>query len=473
MLCFNCFASALRPVSRVFRIFFHERHPTAIDHYPPTPEQLNGQKQAFIDSIDHDAVCRLASRHNNEEPCHIFDSKHGSFNACFFVEFPSSGTRWVVRIPIDPVVSEVWTKLQSEVATMQYIKKKTKIPLPDIHAHGRNEKLVRDSSTTQAFLILDFVSGRPLDLQALRDDTLPRRKHFYAQLIEVMAQLRTLEFTKSGSLMPDREAVPDNALSIPLNEFQVASNQARFLPMAQSARKFALNQLNLIREEYRLPRSELSRETVEMEIFALNHLKQLTQGLADDRKCFVLSHSDLRPANIIVDDDLNITSILDWEWTHTIPRQFFMPPSWITLHNLVKSAELGHSESFLEFCEVLEEMAKSSSLYRPLANEWDPDLPNKLLLPLSEILQHHSELLCIYYKFIFPQCFQKRRQEVVAEFFRSSKSRSSEVQGRMEDSNRYIQYLKDKRLYIPDEQIREEREWIEIARQLDKKLGIA
>ncbi|KAJ0130941.1 putative transcriptional regulatory protein C15D4.02 [Fusarium oxysporum f. sp. albedinis] len=56
MSCFNWFASALRPVSRIFRIFFHERHPTAIDHYPPTPEQLHSQKQAFIDSIDHDAL---------------------------------------------------------------------------------------------------------------------------------------------------------------------------------------------------------------------------------------------------------------------------------------------------------------------------------------------------------------------------------------------------------------------------------
>ncbi|KAL5584116.1 hypothetical protein FOVSG1_015467 [Fusarium oxysporum f. sp. vasinfectum] len=118
-----------------------------------------------------------------------------------------------------------------------------------------------------------------------------------------------------------------------------------------------------------------------MEIFAVNHLKQLTEELADDPGCFVLSHSDLRPPNIIVDDDFNITSILDWEWTHTVPRQFFMPPSWITLHNLVESAELGHSESFPEFREVLEEMAKSSSFYRPLADEWEPDLLKKLLPP--------------------------------------------------------------------------------------------
>ncbi|KAL5584115.1 hypothetical protein FOVSG1_015466 [Fusarium oxysporum f. sp. vasinfectum] len=203
MSCFNWFASALRPVSRIFRTFLHERHPTAIDHYPPTPEQLISQKQAFINSIDHDAVCRLASRYNNEESCHIFDFKHGGFNACFFVEFPSSGTRWVVtarygpsssvRLPLCGKVTTEYSRPVANSGEMaRYIKNKTKIPLPDIHAYG-NEKLVRDSSTTQAFLILDFVSGQPLDLRALREDTLSRRKHFYAQLIEVMAQLQTLQ----------------------------------------------------------------------------------------------------------------------------------------------------------------------------------------------------------------------------------------------------------------------------------------
>lgn len=54
-----------------------------------------------------------------------------------------------------------------------------------------------------------------------------------------------------------------------------------------------------------------------MELFALDHLEQLIPALTAperDSDCFVLSHSDLRPANIIVDDDLNIISIIDWEW---------------------------------------------------------------------------------------------------------------------------------------------------------------
>ncbi|KAG5790662.1 hypothetical protein H9Q69_010284 [Fusarium xylarioides] len=176
---------------------------------------------------------------------------------------------------------------------------------------------------------------------------------------------------------------------------------------------------------------------------------------------------------MIVDDDLNIISILDWEWTHTVPRQFFMPPSWITLHNLVKSAGLGHSESFLEFREVLEEMAKSSSLYRPLADEWEPDLLKKLLPPLAEILQDHSKLLRIYYKFIFPQYFKKPRQEVVAEFLQSSKNYTLEVHKRVADSEQYTKHLKDSGLYVPDNEARQEQECMEKIQQLNRKLGIA
>ncbi len=105
---------------------------TADPQYPLTSEQEEQQTEAFIQSIDPTAVCSLASRHNGSRPCRFFrDATRGSFNICFFVEFPendeiggdgdSAGaglTRWVVRIPIAPRIENVWDKLQSEVATM-------------------------------------------------------------------------------------------------------------------------------------------------------------------------------------------------------------------------------------------------------------------------------------------------------------------------------------------------------------------
>ena len=97
--------------------------PTCRRLCPLTVEQTERRRKDFIGSIDPGAVCRLATRHHGSMPCRMFRTEpaSGSFNVCYFVEFPSDGTRWVVRVPIAPVIQDVWAKLQSEVATMRYV----------------------------------------------------------------------------------------------------------------------------------------------------------------------------------------------------------------------------------------------------------------------------------------------------------------------------------------------------------------
>ncbi len=83
--------------------------------------------KAFVDSIDTDVVCALASRFNHGVPCHIVDRLRGSFNFCFFVEFAKQDgelgepMKWVVRLPIGHTVARPWDKVVSEVTTMRYV----------------------------------------------------------------------------------------------------------------------------------------------------------------------------------------------------------------------------------------------------------------------------------------------------------------------------------------------------------------
>ena len=47
---------------------------------------------------------------------------------------------------------------------------------------------------------------------------------------------------------------------------------------------------------------------------------------------FKLVCDDLRPGNILVDRDLKITAICDWEWSYTAPyQQFCTAPRWLLL----------------------------------------------------------------------------------------------------------------------------------------------
>lgn len=187
------------------------------------------------------------------------------------------------------------------------------------------------------YLILEYIPGQSLDVQSLAEYTLERRNHFYSQLINSLAQMRQLKFPCAGSLRPNPSGgsnpVVGPMLSIHINEMEAqGSNVATPLAAFASVTQFNQHQLRIMTKAYRLPMSEQSLETAQLEIFALKHLeRELTEPFQTyrDDSCFVLSHLDLRWLNVMVDGDLNILAIIDWEWASSVPRSLFMPPSWI------------------------------------------------------------------------------------------------------------------------------------------------
>lgn len=54
-----------------------------------------------------------------------------------------------------------------------------------------------------------------------------------------------------------------------------------------------------------------------------------------DQGPFVLVHGDLGPHNLIVDDGMKVTAVIDWEWSRVVPVQFFAPPLWLTCRDTV------------------------------------------------------------------------------------------------------------------------------------------
>jgi len=84
-----------------------------------TEDQRKQARKAFIESIDSDAVCTLASKFHNGRSCRVVGRESGSFNVCFFVAFGQDEPEWVVRIPIEPALDDPWNKLLSEVSTLR------------------------------------------------------------------------------------------------------------------------------------------------------------------------------------------------------------------------------------------------------------------------------------------------------------------------------------------------------------------
>ncbi|KND86221.1 hypothetical protein TOPH_09163 [Tolypocladium ophioglossoides CBS 100239] len=462
--------------------------PSPLELRPPSDKQIKQQINNFIDSIDKDAICALASKHNGGLSCDIRCQSKGSFNVCFVVDF-SDGTTRLVRLPLEPAVRDVWDKVRSEVYTMQYLRDHTNIPIPRVYAYGRS-RLKRNSSALQVFMFLEYIDGRPLEKAMLRKSSEERRRRLLGEIADVLAKLRGLEFSQGGSLignnetpgawsqirrtlMPPREEsfTPQStedpmfrprivgAFSLRKNELQVDGYTApRFT--ATTAREFLEEQYRLMRCMWSIPCQHLSQQCGERQLFAVHALRpesaQQTLGLrANCDTIFCLSHPDFRAENIIVDDELHLRGIIDWEFTELVPRLAFVPPLWITGHDPVS---VGTKINFLsDFLSILSSRKHISSSHAQLAHEWAFEDDSRL--PIAHILRDPAETEFLFYASIYPKQYSEPRDDLIPAFFQRPENEELRqfVQQRVRASEQYTQYLRDNDLF--DE---EAHEWQKI-----------
>ncbi|KAK7212329.1 hypothetical protein V2G26_019507 [Clonostachys chloroleuca] len=155
---------------------------------------------------------------------------------------------------------------------------------------------------------------------------------------------------------------------------------------------------------WRMPSEELGRQEAEREEFALHALSfeeaQKTFGLKADSPgdSFYLSHPDLRVDNIIVDDELHIQGVINWEFSVTVPQHAFLPPSWITGHD---TGSIYSKDDFSsEFMSVLSSMKQHSTSHSQLAQAWD--LKDDSRLPMAYIFLDPSDLVLLFDRCVSP-----------------------------------------------------------------------
>lgn len=110
-----------------------------------------------------------------------------------------------VTMPLDP-----WYKTESEVATMEYVRRHTSIPLPKVYAYDSSS----DNRLGFEWIMMEKMAGKPLadywDLYGYEFDRfdMPTKLHIARQVAEWVHQLSKLTFDKIGSLYIDWE-VPE------------------------------------------------------------------------------------------------------------------------------------------------------------------------------------------------------------------------------------------------------------------------
>jgi hypothetical protein len=304
-------------------------------------------KQEIVDFV--------ASR-RPENPAGEFESYlKGSFNLSLVVKFDDGGPKAVIRFPKPGHTSRDLRdeKVRNEVQVLRFLSEKTTIPVPRVSAWGTTEDSPQQLGP---FMIMDFVDGTSLatllkepteserdevTLATDVDDT--KLDYVYEQLAEYMLQLSQLDFNSIGALEKDaltnKWNVRGRPLTYNMNELVTVVSQypTEKWPTAPfvSAKAFFhhLADEHIVHLQVQRNLAE-TRADAEKRFIARHKFNDLiSQYCLDDTGPFKLYCDDMQPTNMLADPEtLEITAILDFEFTNTMPAQFaYDPPWWLLL----------------------------------------------------------------------------------------------------------------------------------------------
>ena len=304
------------------------------------------------------AIEQEASALRHGMPCSL-DMKHfnkGAFNIVLKVIF-EDGVMWVIRIQIPEVLlfnatqraahEETQRKaLLSQLGSMQYVRRTTNIPVPEIHGYDFSNQNVAGAP----YMFMTLVEGMSIK-KWLEENTFTKDKavEFYTDLAEIMWEFYRTRFDKIGELEFDEDG------TVTVGGFYDSRTHSTYGPFTSALEFLTQRQQKLW--EYRVLAeqqktavipggfkhwNQLSRDV--KDVFtawlyrraapygqaeydaAYKDISEDLDSLSLDRKPdYILFHADLSINNVLVNDDFKIIAVIDWDWTASLPKSSFDP----------------------------------------------------------------------------------------------------------------------------------------------------
>ncbi|KAH8706955.1 putative altered inheritance of mitochondria protein 9, mitochondrial [Phaeosphaeriaceae sp. PMI808] len=279
----------------------------------------------------------------------------GSFNFCISVRFDDGGPKAIIRFPKPghTLTTRREEKLKSEVQVLEYLREKTKLPVPYVTSWGLTDE---SPGNLGPFIIMNHIAGTSLTkllmqpIQSAGEDVILRDDiddakldYVYEQLAEFMIELSRLDFDAIGAITKNSDTnewmATERLFTYNMNEMAatVSNYPVDTFPAEpfQTTSKYLEYQSNENLTHLRVQRNLASGpEDAKRRYIARHQFQQLIPKYCmDNNGPFKLFCDDLQPSNMLADPEtLKIHAILDWEFTHAMPAQFsYDPPWWLIL----------------------------------------------------------------------------------------------------------------------------------------------
>jgi aminoglycoside phosphotransferase (APT) family kinase protein len=281
-----------------------------------------------IQSTDFTALCLQATavrKHYDHKAvsCKIDTTVYqtGWFNVVFQITFDDE-VYWIARIqlPFTTEYDEVQQAvLKSEVDTMRYVKSHTNIPLPEVYDYNVN-RLPELNPIGHPYTLMSAIDGQILPGQFRESVPQVYQDRVLSDIAGYLIELSTLRFPMIGRL----DATINKGVST--YSIKPCINPAGCI-WQQNSGPFhtAIDYFFTTRTiDYNQTLQRMSHDSDEC--FAAWLRLQTALAIVQmefNQGPFPLHHPDLRFANILFDENYNITGIIDWSYTMAVPFEAF------------------------------------------------------------------------------------------------------------------------------------------------------
>lgn len=292
--------------------------------------------------INENAVCKRASELNGGRKCEIEHPPawgRGSLMGCANyharIRFPDDGSVWLIRVPrMNSIIPQSLIDyfIRSEYATLKFLET-TKVPAPRAFGYG-----IAGSKKNKAgvsYILMEEMAGKTWNLQG------PRGKRFaddkdkervWNGLADILIELQHHPFSKAGSLLPGPSPSEPIVSAVASERFLIQSPSGPFDTASDYYNSFMEQNIALIAD------GQLFTSFPVNAYLVFSYLKSQIQALAakpnhnsiETMEQFYIKHVDDKGDHLMVDDDLNIVGIIDWQMARVVPASEAFGPSLVT-----------------------------------------------------------------------------------------------------------------------------------------------
>ncbi|KAI9839444.1 MAG: hypothetical protein M1819_002069 [Sarea resinae] len=316
-----------------------------MEAYDPLLAEADAKEiEKLIAKINVPALAARASELRNGIPCHIaplcFDdlessrwSVMGGMNYHIELKF-NDGICWLARVrrfnatSPPPMVRDYIIK--SEVATLRFLET-TKVPAPKVFDFVLEGN---DNPVGVGYILMEKMAGKML----LWSTASPKEcEKVVSQLSKVYLELQAHPFELMGSLdLPGTLSIGGFARE---SLTDINCSELQLLDHCRSAKDYYAEvvRLNLKLIVYGESYSDRAVDAYLVHKFLWETVPIVFASPLDDGP-FYLKHADDKGDHILVDDEFNITGIIDWEWAYTTskPSAFISPTFSHPLFNILQ-----------------------------------------------------------------------------------------------------------------------------------------